>query len=225
MESSLLEGIYTRWNHILSQLNVEIQWISGCRNEIADALSRTVFSEPSEAQDEVLMSYGKLMRSQDGDTKWIWKDGKGGYLDLINKRRQIEVQERTDTVCFPDTEISGEATVDVVEAHLLAMAIEDFVDENPKYGKSLHASYRGPFVVAGFAGEHKKSYLLRQVDGQKIKYSYHGDQLRPFRLREGYLITGNEKRIPAYQNLRSGKASYEVPKPTKYFEGSWTRKN
>ncbi|POS82330.1 hypothetical protein EPUL_005215, partial [Erysiphe pulchra] len=28
----------------------------------------------------------------------------------------------------------------------------------------LHASYRGPFVVAGFAGEHKKSYLLRQVD-------------------------------------------------------------
>ncbi|POS82529.1 hypothetical protein EPUL_004700, partial [Erysiphe pulchra] len=88
----------------------------------------------------------------------------------------------------------------------------------------LHASYRGPFVVAGFAGEHKRSYLLRQVDGQKEDF-YHGDQLGPFRLREAYLITGNEKRIPAYQNLRSGKASYEVSKPTKYFEGSWTRKN
>lgn len=97
--------------------------------------------------------------------------------------------------------------------------------DHAKAKLKLHASYRGPFVVAGYAGEHKKSYLLRQVDGQKIKYSYHGDQLRPFRLREGYLITGNENRIPSYQNLRSGKASYEVPKPTKYFEGSWTRKN
>lgn len=27
METSLLEGIYTRWNHLLSQLNIEIQWI------------------------------------------------------------------------------------------------------------------------------------------------------------------------------------------------------
>ncbi|KAI0992831.1 hypothetical protein K3495_g15353 [Podosphaera aphanis] len=96
--------------------------------------------------------------------------------------------------------------------------------DHAKAKLKLHASYRGPFVVTGFAGYHGKSYLLRQINGQRIKYSYHGDQLKLFRLREGYLISGNEQKIPAYQNLRSGKASHKIPKPTYYFEGAWTRK-
>ncbi|KAI0992640.1 hypothetical protein K3495_g15545 [Podosphaera aphanis] len=96
--------------------------------------------------------------------------------------------------------------------------------DHAKAKMKLHASYRGPFVVVGFAGSHKKSYVLRQVSGQEIKYSYHGDQLKPFRLREGYLITGTEQRILSYQNLRAGKLNNDVPRQTTYFEGAWTRK-
>ncbi len=76
MESSRLEGIYTRWNHLLCQLNVEIQWIPGPRNEIADALSRTVFEDPSKEHDEALLLHGRGVENRDGNVEWIWKDGK-----------------------------------------------------------------------------------------------------------------------------------------------------
>lgn len=42
--------------------------------------------------------------------------------------------------------------------------------DHAKAKMKLHASYRDPFVVIGFAGSHNKSYILRQVKGQKIKY-------------------------------------------------------
>lgn len=59
----------------------------------------------------------------------------------------------------------------------------------------LNASYRGPLVVTGLAGLHNKSYDVRHVNGQRIIYSYDGDQLKPFRLSERYLITGKMQKI------------------------------
>ncbi|KAI6249704.1 hypothetical protein HI914_02154 [Erysiphe necator] len=82
----------------------------------------------------------------------------------------------------------------------------------------LHASYRDPFVVIGFAGSHNKSYILRQVKGQKIKYLLRHSQ--------AIIIFLSWGSIEAFQTARgeSGKSNNDVPCPTTYFEGAWTKK-
>ncbi|KAI0999016.1 hypothetical protein K3495_g9180 [Podosphaera aphanis] len=64
--------------------------------------------------------------------------------------------------------------------------------------RKLCPAYRGTFVISGLAGDYGKSYTLRQVNGEPIRNTFHGDQLRPFRLREGYLVTGEELGIKVY---------------------------
>ncbi|KAI1003000.1 hypothetical protein K3495_g5204 [Podosphaera aphanis] len=64
--------------------------------------------------------------------------------------------------------------------------------------RKLCASYRGPFIISGSAGDNGKSYTLRQVNGEPIRNTYDGDQLRPFRLRESYLVTGKELGIKIF---------------------------
>ncbi|CAD6500186.1 BgTH12-04289 [Blumeria graminis f. sp. triticale] len=79
-------------------------------------------------------------------------------------------------------------------------------------GKKLRPAWRGPFVVVGYGGDMERSFILRQVDGSRIPRHYYGDHLKPFRLREGYLITQEEEEIPVYQNLRLGNAAFKLPK-------------
>ncbi|KAI1004034.1 hypothetical protein K3495_g4176 [Podosphaera aphanis] len=76
--------------------------------------------------------------------------------------------------------------------------------------RKLCASYRGPFIISGLAGDNGKSYTLRQVNGEPIRNTYHGDQLRPFRLREGYLVTDEELGIKVYQNIRLGRSRHKL---------------
>ena len=87
--------------------------------------------------------------------------------------------------------------------------------------KKLHPAWRGPFVITGFGGDHGKSYTLRQVNGALIPRSFYRDYLKPFQLCKGYLITGYEETIPAYQNLRAGRASYKLPHGVKEVPGVW----
>ena len=63
-------------------------------------------------------------------------------------------------------------------------------------GKKLRPAWRGPFVVTGFAGDHQKSYTLRQICGTPISRTFHGDHLERLRLREGYLVSGREQELP-----------------------------
>ena len=79
-------------------------------------------------------------------------------------------------------------------------------------GKKLRPAWRGPFVITGYGGNMERSYTLRQVNGLPIPRHYYGDHLKPFRLREGYLITCEEEEIPVYQNLRLGNVSFKLPK-------------
>ena len=44
-----------------------------------------------------------------------------------------------------------------------------------------------------------KSYSLRQPTGHSIKGKFHVNQLREFRLREGYLVPSCESQMPLYQ--------------------------
>jgi hypothetical protein len=77
--------------------------------------------------------------------------------------------------------------------------------------KKLHPAYRGPFVVSGFAGDHSKSYKLRQINGAPIARSFSGDHLKPFKLRQGHLVTQDEEKLKLYQNIRAGRAQCKLP--------------
>ena len=79
-------------------------------------------------------------------------------------------------------------------------------------GKKLRPTWRGPFVVMSFGGDMGKSYRLRQINGVPIPRHFHGDSLKIFRLRDGYLLTGEEETLPIFQNIRLGSASFKLPK-------------
>lgn len=69
-----------------------------------------------------------------------------------------------------------------------------------------------------------KSYTIRQIDGSIIPRHYFGDHLKPFRLREGYFITHEEK-IPVYQNIRLGNAAFKLPVSVREVPGVHTDSN
>ena len=78
--------------------------------------------------------------------------------------------------------------------------------------KKLHLTFRGPFVVTGFAGSHGHSYTLRQINGEAIPRQYYGDHLKLFRLRTGHLVSGSEQVLPVYQNIRASRCKHHLPK-------------
>lgn len=68
-----------------------------------------------------------------------------------------------------------------------------------------------------------KSYNLRQIEGKAIPRHYHGDSLKPFRLREGYLISKREVRLPIFQNICLGTAAFKLPKDQRTVPGAWVK--
>jgi hypothetical protein len=83
IDSPLSEGIYARWASELQALHTKIEWIPGKKNSVADALSRTIFPDLQPGQsDAILDSIGHL----DPSLNWVWKDGKGGYEELLKLR-------------------------------------------------------------------------------------------------------------------------------------------
>ncbi|KAI0994842.1 hypothetical protein K3495_g13340 [Podosphaera aphanis] len=84
--------------------------------------------------------------------------------------------------------------------------------------KKLRPAWRGPFVIVGLGGDMGRSYKLRQINGAPIPRHYHGDSLKTFRLREGYLITGEEEALPVFQSIRLGNASFKLPKNSQHQE-------
>lgn len=87
-------------------------------------------------------------------------------------------------------------------------------------GKKLRPSWRGPFVVTGYGGDMGKSYCLRQISGDPIPRHYHGDSLKPFRLREGYLVTHKELALLLTQNIRLGRSAFKLPKDLRTVPGA-----
>lgn len=81
--------------------------------------------------------------------------------------------------------------------------------------KKLRPAYRGPFKITAFGGDHDKSFRLRQLDGILIRSNFHGDQLKPFRVREGYLVSKAEENHPVYLNIHAGKTIIKIPKRKK----------
>lgn len=58
----------------------------------------------------------------------------------------------------------------------------------------LEAWWREPFRVSGSGGVRERTWVISQLNGRKIMGTYHGDHLKPFYVREGYLSTGESFR-------------------------------
>lgn len=106
---------------------------------------------------------------------------------MIRRIRRKEVEERAASIIFPDPEFSEIATVDAVEVHLVAMAVEDFEDENPKYTRSVW--------FRNFYNFQKTNELPRNLAQAERKRFL--NQARKYRIYNGELyaeIRGNWKR-------------------------------
>ncbi|RKF58573.1 hypothetical protein OnM2_066068 [Erysiphe neolycopersici] len=91
--------------------------------------------------------------------------------------------------------------------------------DHKESGKKLRATWRGPFIITGYGGDMKRSYTLRQISGKPISRHYHGDSLKPFRLREGYIVTNEETGLPIFQNIRLGRAAFKLPREQRTVAG------
>lgn len=80
LNSTKLEGIYARWAIKMRPYNIEIRYIEGTRNRIADGLSRTIFPEEEPA---VVKEIADEILEKKHDPEWYWKDGKGGFEEMV----------------------------------------------------------------------------------------------------------------------------------------------
>ena len=90
--SDLHEGVYGNWADQLRRLNIEIRYLPGPRNKVADGLSRTLFQDPDCSDDPKVGRIYQELRSQ--GPRWVWKDGKGGFdsfLAALNAEESSEV--------------------------------------------------------------------------------------------------------------------------------------
>ena len=91
LKSDLHEGIYGHWADNLRRLNVEIKYIPGPRNKVADGLSRTLFQ--TDMKDAGVEACARLLA--EGGSQWIWTDGKHGFEAFL---RGLDSATRTEVV-------------------------------------------------------------------------------------------------------------------------------
>lgn len=102
MDSLYLEGIYARWASELQMLNIEIVYVKGERNKVADALSRTLFPDEDCLEVRHIKDRGSI---QDGI--WVWKDGKGGYKALLDAMTPVLASQEEERQKAADQLIQG----------------------------------------------------------------------------------------------------------------------
>ncbi len=68
--------------------------------------------------------------------------------------------------------------------------------------RKLEPRWRGPFRISKYGGTHGRSFLLRQLNGRGIRGSFHGDHLKHFIPRTGYLAGSSVPLLPPQQTIR-----------------------
>jgi hypothetical protein len=117
LRSPYVEGIYARWATVLGSMNLNIEYIPGPQNKHTDALSRTIFPFQAGA-DELLDTLGRI-EGVGTESKWVWKDGKGGYEELLQLR---SVPQSTDTVTVNLAQVTNTTNEALMWSHLEALA-------------------------------------------------------------------------------------------------------
>lgn len=65
---------------------------------MADALSRTIFPDEG-GEVPSLEEFGMLVEDEKNDPVWIWKDGKGGYEELLKRILQPLKRKKVEILC------------------------------------------------------------------------------------------------------------------------------
>ena len=82
----------------------------------------------------------------------------------------------------------------------------DLVMVFQKNPTKLEATWRGPFRISGYSGGHGRSFALEQLNRRRrIKGTFHGDHLKLFIQRTGYLTTAMDTPLLPEQNLRASR--------------------
>jgi len=111
LQSDMHEGIYVNWASKVRHLNLRVEYIQGRRNACADELSRTIFSG-EDCEENELTHRLKSKLTEEG-AKWVWKDGKGGFDEMLLKLSPTQKKEVTEEGTFEGTKVMAtEATSD-----------------------------------------------------------------------------------------------------------------
>lgn len=164
LETPLFYGIYSRWALELGALNVEIRYIEGSKNKVADALSQTIFPDPECAKDDFLDSIGDVVDNQDGKPKWVWKDGKGRYEELLQLRK---IQEN-DAKNLESKQVELTTNLqhqDNFEEQLEALAAQ--MEEKEKYSKYQDSGWYQDIWIALLRASYPPDFDRVQVDRLK----------------------------------------------------------
>ena len=78
----------------------------------------------------------------------------------------------------------------------------DLVMLYQKHTGKLEPRWRGPFRIFDYGGSHGKSFTLQQLNGREIRGSFHGDHLKKFVPRCGYLADPTLPSLPQQQPIR-----------------------
>ena len=179
------EGILARWANKLRLFHIRIQHILGKKNTVADGLSRIIFNNTDCTPARLVHKLAKKVCLHQNDNEWFWKLGIGDYgrmlMQLITEDQAIRIQRY------------GEKAI---STFLVGWTL---FHRDP--GK-LVERWRGPFIIDGFGGDHGASYTLKTLDGKSAPNTHHGDHLRIFRPREGYLRPADEEPLKVTRNLR-----------------------
>lgn len=78
----------------------------------------------------------------------------------------------------------------------------DLVMLHQKTSGKLQPRWRGPFRIDSFATDRQLSYIIRQLNGRLIRGSFHGNHLKRFTPRTGYLAGPSDPVLPQHQTIR-----------------------
>ncbi|KAM0800623.1 hypothetical protein BDR22DRAFT_889337 [Usnea florida] len=105
-------------------------------------------------------------------------------VEASNRRKYLEAAEYNKRICR-------------VVHHL-----GDLVMLYQKDTGKLEPRWRGPFRITNYGGSHNLSFKLQQLNGRWIRGTFHGDHLKTFIPRTGYLTDPSDTPLPVQQTIR-----------------------
>ena len=115
LKGDLHEGIYGHWAARLWELYLDIVYIPGPKNVVADGLSRSFFTDDCEPTAGTKWIARNLAEQ---GPQWVWKEGKGGFDDMLNTLDDTDRAEVTSEGTYHGTPLRGLSVAATVSPHL-----------------------------------------------------------------------------------------------------------